>query len=313
MASSNLVITGGAGFIGSHLAESLAQNHKITIIDNMSTGKRKNLSSIPTKNIVLKPIDLSKVSGSHLRCADAVFHLAARSDVKESMLHPEIYFKDNVSATARLLDSMRKADVPKIVFVSSSVVYGQSRHSHKENSKTQPISTYGITKRVCESMIDSYCTTYGFKGVVLRLANIVGPRAPKGIIHDMVSKFQKDPKKILVLGDGNQTKSYLYVSDCINAITMTYDTMSRQSSPCEIYNVSNFDFASVNQVVRYIAETMNLKKYVTKYQRYNKTGAGWQGDIIISKMDTTKIKKIGWRPEYNCHDAIKLTTNHIIQ
>lgn len=310
----HMIITGGAGFIGSYLAESLVSNNKVTIIDDMSTGKKDNLVTVlHNKRASLNVMNVSEISLKHLKYCHSIFHFASRSDVMESMMNPRLYFEHNVLTTVNLLDAMRKADVSRIIFSSSSVVYGQSTQIHKENSEIKPISIYGTTKLICESLVDSYCKMYGLRGLILRFANIVGPRASKGIIHDMIDKFQKNPKKLLVLGNGHQTKSYLNVHDCIDAILKCHNKMDTQQKSCNIYNVSNSDSISVNQVIQSIAQGMRIKHFDVIYKKYDKKGAGWKGDITIAKLDISKIKRIGWSPRYNCSNTIKLATEEIIR
>ncbi len=307
-----IAITGGAGFIGSHLSEILADKHKIIIIDDFSTGSKKNLSKLlQNKNVSVENINVSKIPSKYLKNCQSVFHLAGRSDVRESMVKPNLYFEDNVHATANLLEAMRKSDVPKIIFSSSSVVYGSSTKTHREDDKTKPISIYGITKLICESLIETYCTTYGFKGIILRFANIVGPRSPKGIIHDLVQKFQKNPKKITVLGDGKQTKSYLHVNDCVEAILTSYKNINKQSQFLAIYNIANIDYITVKDIVGSIADEMNLRNYKISYLKHNNTGAGWLGDIPVSRLDISKIRKLSWKPMLSCDDAIRNTVKEL--
>ncbi|MEO9278275.1 MAG: NAD-dependent epimerase/dehydratase family protein [Nitrososphaera sp.] len=311
--SEHVIITGGAGFIGSHLAESLAGKLKVTIIDNMSTGNRKNLSKIlQNKSVSLRTIDVYKLSTKYLENCDVVFHLAGRSDVRESMINPKLYFNDNVNVTANLLESMRKADVQKIIFTSSSVVYGNFTNMQKEDAKTKPISIYGATKLICESIIESYCTMYGFKGVILRFANIVGSRSPKGIIRDLVQKFQHDPKRITVLGDGKQTKSYLHVDDCVKAILTCYKNIYKQNSPISVYNIANKDYTKVKDIVDIIADEMNLRNYKILYFKHNNAGAGWAGDITVSRLDISKIRKLSWTPRLGSDDAIRQTVKELL-
>jgi UDP-glucose 4-epimerase len=242
-----------------------------------------------------------------------VFHVAASSDVKESMINPKKYFENNTVATMNILEAMRKKDATKIIFTSSSVVYGISNKINFENSQKDPISVYGLTKLMCEDAIKTYCNAYGFNGIILRLANIVGKRAPKGIIHDMVTKFKKNPNEIEVLGDGNQTKSYLHVSDCVNAIVACYKHMNHQKNACEIYNVANSDHIRVKYIVRCIANEMSIPKFKIKYVRHNNAGAGWHGDLTTSKLSISKLKRLSWAPKHSCESAIRLTVKQILQ
>ncbi|CAE6487098.1 NAD-dependent epimerase/dehydratase family protein [Candidatus Nitrosotenuis uzonensis] len=309
----NVVLTGGAGFIGSHLAERL-KSHQLRILDDFSIGAKNNLNNITrNNNISIKKCNLVTADLSqHINRDSTIFHLAARSDVRESMVQPKKYFKSNVIAMTNLLEAMRKKDAKYIVFTSSSVVYGQSSNVNAEKSPKTPISIYGLTKLMCESAIETYCNAYGFKGVILRLANIIGPRAPKGILHDIILKFKKNAKQITVLGDGKQTKSYLHVDDCINAILLCQQSLRHQRQPCQVYNVANYDQITVKDVVKFIASEMNITNFEIRYSKYDNSSSGWHGDIPISKMSITKIKKIGWKPRHSCENAVRLTVNQIM-
>jgi len=303
--SDSIIITGGAGFIGNSLVQALSNKH-LTILDDFSTGIISNLKLFDRKKIKIHKGKIqSKLDSKDFKNCSAVFHLAGKSDVNESMQNPKKYFENNLLATINILDKMRKFDVPKIIFTSSSVVYGENSKIIYENYPTKPISIYGITKLFCEHSIESYCKKYGLKGVNLRLANIIGVNSPKGIIYDMIAKFSKNPKKIIVLGDGKQTKSYLHVDDCVSAIISSYDNLRKQKKPCETFNVSNNDFISVNSVVKTIAEALGKHNYKILYQKFDKTGRGWEGDITKSRINSSRLENLYWKPKLDSKGAIK--------
>jgi UDP-glucose 4-epimerase len=292
-----VIVTGGAGFIGTQLAISLARDYQIVVIDDLSLAMDSNVKQLLNHGIEIKKQSLqSTLSSKPFKNCSTVFHLAGKSNVKESMLKPQDYFENNVHVTMNLLESMRKQDVKKIVFTSSSVVYGETKKTVNEQSLTKPISIYGVTKLLCESLIESYCNIYGFKGVILRLANIIGENSTKGLIHDMMLKFKKNPKQIIILGDGKQVKSYLHVNDCVTAIITGHNNMKKQKSNIEVFNVSGKDFLDVNTIVKTIGETLGYDSFKSIYQKYDESGRGWSGDIIQSKMNISKLEKLDWKP-----------------
>lgn len=305
MKNEQVLVTGGAGFIGTQLVISLAQDHRVVAIDDLSLAINSNIKELSKHKIKIKRTSLqSNLSSKYFKDCSAVFHLAGKSDVKESMIKPQDYFQNNVDATINLLEAMRKQDVKKIIFTSSSVVYGETKKTVNEQSFTKPISIYGVTKLLCESLIASYCDIYGFKGVILRLANIIGPNSTKGLIHDMVLKFKQNPKQITILGDGKQAKSYLHVNDCVAAIIAAYHNMKNQKSNAEIFNVSGKDFLDVNNIVSTIGKTLGYGSFRPIYQKFDKSGRGWSGDITQSKMSVSKLEKLGWKPT-NGTESIK--------
>lgn len=299
----NVIVTGGAGFIGSHLANKLQKNFHVSVLDNFSTGKIKNLDP----KIQIKKCNLqNELKSSYFKNCSCVFHMAAQSDVRESMKNPKKYFDNNLSATLELLEQMRKNDVNKIVFASSSVVYGENKSTNTENSPTKPISVYGVSKLLCENLIESYSRLYGMKSVVLRLANIVGPNATKGIIFDMKKKFKKDPKHITVLGNGKQIKSYLHIEDCVNAMVFCFNNLDKQLQSSEIFNVGNSDQITVNQIVQTIGNLLHNQSFKIKYEISDKQGSGWLGDIPIAKLSITKLSSLGWKPSKTSIESIRV-------
>lgn len=293
----NIIVTGGAGFIGSNLAIRLSKNYDVRIIDNLSTALKENITLLSKHNLNLYNYSLqSKIPSKYFKNCSTIFHLASLSDVKESMINPKAYLDNNIQGTINLLESMRINDIKNILFTSSSVVYGETKKIVSEKSPTKPISVYGMTKLFCESLIESYCQMYGFKSVIFRLANIVGEKSPKGLIHDMVLKFKKNPNQIVILGNGKQTKSYLHVDDCVQAIIIGYKNMKKQKSNTEIFNVSSKNFLNVDTMVKTIGQTLKCDSFKPIYEKFDSSGRGWQGDITQSKMSISKLEKLNWKP-----------------
>ncbi|MFA5077220.1 MAG: NAD-dependent epimerase/dehydratase family protein, partial [Candidatus Micrarchaeia archaeon] len=248
------LITGGAGFIGSHLADYLlAANHSVSVLDSFVSSGPGNL---PSGAPVIKQDVCSQLEPSLFQDFDAVFHLAADPNVKDSALRAKESFVVNVSGTFNVLEACRKADVPKFVFTSSSVVYGEAKmQPTPEDAPTVPVSNYAASKLAGEAYCASFAHTYGMKCTVLRLANIIGERSTHGVMFDFYNKLRKNPYQLEILGDGKQNKSYLHVSDCVSGIVAASE---KQSGIFDVYNVGSEEKRTVDEIARTLCSELNL-------------------------------------------------------
>jgi len=312
-----VLVTGGAGFIGSHLVEVLmTREAKVCVFDNLTAGTLRNIKpwlNNPDftfmKGDLLHTADLKELESNHYK---TVFHLAANPEVRVGSTNPDIHFKQNVIATHNLLEHLKKTrNIFTLVFASTSTVYGEAtRIPTPENySLLTPISIYGASKLACEALITAYAHTYGFKAIIYRLANIVGPRNRHGVIHDFTQKLNKNPKRLEILGDGNQTKSYLYISDCIEAMLLGLEKSKKQ---VEIYNVGSEDQIDVKTIAEIIVEKMRLKDVKFKFTGGVDGGRGWKGDVKNMLLDITKLKSRGWKPKLNSKQAIRKAIKQLI-
>ncbi|HLE05963.1 MAG TPA: NAD-dependent epimerase/dehydratase family protein [Candidatus Nanoarchaeia archaeon] len=269
-----IMITGGSGLIGSELGKQLGE-HEIINYD-LKEGK-----DITNKEQLLKNKNI-----------DVIIHLAANTSVKDS-LNDDTY-NTNINGSHNVLELARKND-STIVFASSSVVYKPSNKKLKENDELGPISNYGASKAATEMMIHAYNHSYGIKSTIVRLANIYGRESTKGVIHDLHKKLLKDASKLEVIGDGEQRKSYLHVSDCTSAIIKAW----QHTKKIETYNIAHDETTSVKNIVTILTRTMKIKPTI------NYTGKTWTGDITRLVMDNTKIKKTGWKPKISIKLGIR--------
>ncbi|MEM4389317.1 MAG: NAD-dependent epimerase/dehydratase family protein [Candidatus Micrarchaeia archaeon] len=281
------VITGGAGFIGSHLADALiAKGRTTVIVDNLVEGKRENINPMAR----FFKVDLLRTELFRIfKGADSVFHFAADPFVRRSTENPELSFRQNVLTTFRVLEACRKADVKQIVFASSSVVYGEAKQiPTPEDAPLEPISNYGASKLAGEAYCSSYAHSYGIRATVLRYANIFGPRARHGVMWDFYWKLRHNPARLEILGDGKQKKSYLFVSDAISA---TLIAAERQKRIFEIFNVGSEEAITVNRIARVVCRELGVRP------RFVYTGGrrGWPGDIPCMLLSIDKLKRLGWR------------------
>jgi len=310
-------ITGGAGFIGSHLVDKLCQNHvEVVVFDNLSAGRMENLKKwLGASNFKFVMGDLlspEKVWKTLDGC-ETVFHLAANPEVRVSSENPKVHYEQNVLATFNLLEAIRKVgSVKALAFASTSTVYGDALEipTPEEYAPLKPISVYGASKLASEALIISYAYTYGFKTVIYRLANIVGSRARHGVICDFIRKLRENPKKLEILGDGTQTKSYLHVEDCVNAILIGTN-LSREK--VEIFNVGSEDQITVKEIADIVCEKMGLSNVQYIFTGGVDGGRGWKGDVKFMLLNVNKLKKLGWKPKLNSRQAVEKAVEEILK
>jgi UDP-glucose 4-epimerase len=306
------LITGGAGFIGSHLVERLVENHEIIVIDNLSEGKKENLASHFEKdNFKFIQADL-KDGGDYadaLDGVDTVFHLAAHRDVRRGVERPDIDIDSGIMATFNLLEAMRKKDVRKIVFSSSQVVYGDPTEFPVSESygPLLPISIYAASKLSCESLVMSYSHTFKMQSWIFRFANIVGPRGTHGVIPDFIEKLKKDNARLEILGDGKQTKPYLAVRDCVDAMLFALENAKEEVN---LYNLGTDGWTSVTRIAEIVIEECGLMDVELGF-----TGGarGWVGDVPRIKLSVEKIKALGWEPKYDSEEAVRMATQSLVK
>ncbi|MHA1428498.1 MAG: NAD-dependent epimerase/dehydratase family protein [Candidatus Helarchaeota archaeon] len=301
----NVVVTGGAGFIGSWVIDRLVEeNCTVTIIDDLSAGDLKNIEHHRNnENVDFVKADIRDEDILQKICSgkDTVFHYAADPNVKTSVLDPNNSYSINVHGTYLLLETMRRLDIPNIVFASSGgTLYGQvDVFPTPENIPFRPISPYGATKAVAEVYLSAFAESYGMTAVSLRYANIFGVRSNHGVMFDFFHKLKQNPKELEILGDGKQTKSYLYISDCINA---SFTATNYIKNGYDAFNIGSDAWTTVNEIARIIVDEMGLKDVKFSY-----TGgqAGWKGDVFKMLLSIEKIKKIGWQPEISIEEGIR--------
>jgi UDP-glucose 4-epimerase len=313
----NILVTGGAGFIGSSLIPALLRKgYRVTVVDHLSASKQKNLQRfLSFDNFELIQSDLldrNKLKQVVKGC-DLIYHLAANVEVRKGQFDTEVDFLNNVVATRNVLESMRTSDkCKKIIFTSSSVVYGEpfTIPTAEDYGPLKPISLYGASKLACEALISGYVGMFGLDAVIFRLANIVGPCNEHGVIFDLFKKLEKSQHKYLeLLGDGTQKKSYLYIDDCINALIIGLNELD---TGIEIFNVGSNDQIDTNNIAQIILAELGLEREI-KYVSDQKDGRGWLGDITNMLLSTDKLKKMGWKINYSSEDSVSLTVKKIVE
>jgi UDP-glucose 4-epimerase len=291
-----VAVTGGAGFIGSHLADALvSEGHETYVIDNLATGLQSNVNE---KAIFMKR-DVRNGLANELEGMGAVFHFAANPDVRSSAASPESCFDENVSGTFKLLESCRRADVRRVVFASSATVYGQAKTiPTPEDSPCAPLSNYGASKLAGEAFLSSYCATYGIKGTSMRFANIYGERCAAGVMFDFYHKLMHDCKRLEIFGDGRQEKSYLHVSDCVSGVLAAWE---KQTAQYDVFNVGSGETLRVSEIAVQMSRLMGMNPEFS----YTGMPSGWAGDSKLILLDTEKLQALGWSAAIGFNEGLK--------
>ncbi len=301
------IVIGGAGFIGSNLCASLLQRENYVIcVDNLSNGSKKNINEIITnKNFVFYEGDATDIEFLdqvfYETRPDMIFHLAANSDIQASALNPKVEYTNTYTTTFCILECMRKHNIKKIFFASTSAVYGDKRRMElKEDTPgLAPISYYGAAKLGSEALLQAYSYMNDLKVLVFRFPNVVGPKLTHGVIYDFIRKLDRNKEVLNILGDGNQTKPYVYTRDLIEAIINFTDDIKEG---VEIYNLGVFGATSVRKIADIICEELGLENV-----RYEFTGgeSGWKGDVPQFQYCLDKIHGMGWSARYTSDEAVR--------
>jgi UDP-glucose 4-epimerase len=305
-------VTGGAGFIGSHLVDKLIEKgNQVTAYDNLSSGKKEfikqHFDNDKFKFVEADLLDLERVK-KEIKDHDVVFHIAANPHVRLGEKQTDIDLKYETIATYNVLESMRLNNIKKIVFSSSSVVYGETNEpSLPENyGPLLPISLYGAGKLASEGLITAFCGTFDFQTWIYRFANVVGTRGTHGVIVDFINKLRKNPRELEILGDERQQKQNLYISDCVDGIIYGFEHSNEQIN---LFNLGCDTNTTVTRIAELVVEEMGLKDV-----KFNYTGGkrGWKGDVPRFQLDITKIKKLGWKTNYTSDEAVRKSIKELL-
>ncbi len=306
-----VVVTGGAGFIGSNLCqELLGAGHAVTAVDNLSTGRIEFLSTALTSTAFeMIEIDLLLDSASLaevLQGADVVVHLAANADVRFGWLAPRRDLEQNVVVTHNVLEAMRIAGVGRMVFASTGSVYGEASVVPTPETCPFPVQTslYGASKLAAEGLVQAYAEGAGFSATIFRFVSILGRNYTHGHVIDFVRTLRKDSSVLPILGDGEQQKSYLEVSDCVAAVCSQLDAPHK----LEIFNLGTEELCTVDESAGWICNRLGVEP------RFEHSGGhrGWVGDNPLILLDTTKIRSTGWAPRWSIREAVERTVDFLV-
>ncbi len=302
-------ITGGAGFIGSNLADRLIDwGVEATIVDDFSTGRHEFLADALTgagvSLIEGDVLDTATLEAAMDGC-DWVFHLQANADLRRGLEHPRRDLEQNTIATSNVLEAMRAQGVRQIVFASTGSVYGEPDVYPTPEDAPFPIQTslYAASKLAGEALVAAYTTGFGFTGVACRFVSVLGERYTHGHVFDFYRALKRDPTRLRVLGDGRQEKSYLYVGDCLSALLTAVKRHESERASFHIYNLGTHETMRVDESVAIIAEHLSLAPEIG----HAGGKRGWIGDSPLIHLDTTRIRGLGWRPQLTIEQALVRT------
>lgn len=313
---SKVIVTGAAGFIGSYLVEALLeQGHSVIGVDNMSVGTKGNIAgALQNRSFKLVKLDLRETIGRELPPdVEVVFHLAADPEVRTGLTNPKSQFENNVRATYNILEYAREAKIKRLHVASSSTVYGEPgvQPTPEDYLPLRPISIYGCSKLMCETMALGYSQTFGLQILVHRPANVVGGRGTHGVLLDFIAKLQSDRKHLQILGDGKQNKSYIHGSDMAHAI-LTIESKAESLGSYEVFNVGNIDRTSVTRIAELVAEEMGVKPEFS-FTGGIEGGRAWKGDVRTVLLDIGKVVSLGWSPTMGSDDSVRLAVSELVR
>jgi UDP-glucose 4-epimerase len=301
------LVTGGAGFIGSHLTDALlARGARVTAFDDYSTGFHEFLPPRERLRIVEGDLLDRAAIDEAMRGVDFVFHLAANADIKDNLKDPRRCIDQNVVVTQNVLESMRSAGVRDVVFSSTGSVYGESATFPTPEDAPFPVQTslYATSKIAAEGLLTSYVLGFALRAWIFRFVSVLGPRYTHGHVMDFWRKLKRDPSRLEVLGDGRQRKSYLHVNDCIAAMLLAVD---RAEGPVGIYNLGHDESIVVDQSIAIISRTLGVSPRL----EYTGGQRGWVGDSPRIELDTARIRALGWAPTKSIEESIVETVRFV--
>jgi len=302
-----ILVTGGAGFIGSHLCDALIQaNHELVVVDNLILGKMENINhlmELPNfhfyKEDLLDFASLKQIFNDH--AFDMVFHMAANSDIQKGSADPEIDFNLTFKTTFNVLQCMKDFHVKKLFFASTSAIYGETSDWLTENyGPLRPVSNYGAGKLASEAFISAFSAAYDIQTWITRFPNVVGERFTHGVIYDFINKLKSNPNELEVLGNGEQNKPYLYVKDLVEGILFVCNNSHERFN---VYNLGSNTRTKVKEIAKMVIEEMGLNATIN----YTGGDRGWVGDVPEFKYDVSKINQLGWRAKYTSNESVRLS------
>lgn len=300
------LITGGAGFIGSHLDDALiTMGHHITIVDNLVLGRKENIEHLlgnPNfRFIEADLLDMPKMREIFAEGKfDMVFHLAANSDIQKGGKDPMVDYNLTFNTTFNVLQLLKEFEIKKFFFASTSAIYGETYDVLNEDyGPLKPVSNYGAGKLASEAFISAFSSTYGIQTWITRFPNVVGERFTHGVIYDFIKKLRNNPEELEVLGNGEQCKPYVYVKDLVEAILYVIDNANEKYN---VYMIGSDSRTKVKEIAAMVIEEMGLNAKI----RYTGGDRGWVGDVPEFRYDLTKINKLGWTAPHNSNESVRL-------
>jgi UDP-glucose 4-epimerase len=301
-------LVGGAGFIGSHVAERLLADatELVTVYDNFSSGREWHLEPLGSDRrlaIVRGDVKDFERLVQAMEGHGVVVHLASNPDIARAATEPAIDFDEGTLLTHCVVEAARRTGAKRILFASGSGVYGDlgELEAHEDHGPLVPVSTYGASKLAGEGLVAAYAHMFGVFGSVFRFGNVVGPRQTHGVGFDFVRALLRDPTRLPILGDGRQSKSYVYVSDVVDAMLLAH---AKQEEPYAAYNVATGDYITVADIADLAAESIGLDPEQVRHE-YAGGARGWKGDVPVVRLNTDRIRRLGWKNRYSSREALR--------
>ena len=312
-----ITVIGGAGFIGSNLIGSLLQKTggEVLAYDNFSSGTHWHLSPY-VGNPRLKVSEADILDNDRLMTAlqgcDLLYHLASNPDISLAATEPAVDFDRGTLLTHRVLEAARKSGVKLIIYASGSGVFGDdaAREFDEEGFSPKPTSTYAASKIAGEALLSAYCHMFGMNGLTFRFANVVGPNQTHGVGYDFIRKLKANPRRLEVLGNGTQSKSYIYVDDVLAGLTMFLGGNIREKRAYDYFNLCTGDYITVKEIAQLVIKELQLTDVDVAYGTSSK---GWSGDVPIIRFSSEKIRRLGWKNNYTSHVAMQKSVAGMIQ
>jgi UDP-glucose 4-epimerase len=308
-------IIGGAGFIGSHFTDALLASPKtsrVTLFDNFSSGRDWHYEAHrhdPRLNVVHADAGDVEALTATMDGHDWVIHLASNPDIAAAAQCPEIDFYRGTLLTNNVVEAMRRSGLRRLLYASGSGVYGDAgdKPVPEDYAPMVPVSTYGASKLACESLIASYCSMFGLHACAFRFGNVVGPRQTHGVGFDFLRSLSAKPNRLRILGDGNQSKPYIHVTDVVDAVLCA---ARRATAPFSVFNVATDDAVTVTEIADLAVETLGLP--AKPAFEYTGGSRGWRGDVPVIRLDSTRIRSLGWFPKWNSRDAVRQSLQELM-
>ena len=307
-AGRSFIIVGGAGFIGSHFTDYLLASPStasVTLYDNFSSGREwhyEHHAMDPRLHLVRGDVCNLERLQSAMRGCDVVIHLASNPDIARAAREPEVDFYQGTLLTNNVLEAMRRTGVRRILYASGSGVYGDlgSQEADEDFRPLLPVSTYGASKLAGEALISAYCFMFGLTGYAFRFGNVVGPRQTHGVGFDFVLRLHADPTRLAILGDGRQSKSYIHIFDVVAAVMHAERHCGKRF---EVFNVATGDYITVTEIAELVVDCLMLPEH----PRFEYSGGdrGWKGDVPVVRLNTDRIRRLGWRCQRGSREALR--------
>ena len=309
-----MLITGGAGFIGSNMTDRLLNDEKneVTIIDNFCSGQMSYIKDHQKNNrfnlIKGDMLDIELLKDI-IQGQDFVYHFSANPDIAKGMIQTDLDLKQSIIATYNLMEAMRIHNIKNIVYSSGSGVYGDVGFIETAESfgPLLPISMYGASKLGAEGIISAFCHMFDIQAWIYRFANVVGRRQTHGVGFDFINKLRKNSEMLQILGDGKQSKSYIHISDVIEA--MLY-TIEKSNDRVNLFNVATYDYITVNEIAKIVIEEMALNNVILEHTDGDR---GWKGDVPVVRINQRKINNLGWKPKLSSIEAVRLSIKEMLE